>query len=602
MHTAQIVWALAGLVVLLYAVWRVWIWKSSPIRFRAILPPSNHLSWWATSARPSVLSQAGSPPQLGLPTEIGPLRKESPTGANQSTIASGPGHLGVAAATLDGALTGFHAAEALASIHIDFLKAIQESTAEHLHNLHSVSEYVQDHFFDAPADSADGWLHRLEGYVGEQKAAVALEHAGHAVQFAPHANQAGWDLLVDGHAVQIKEGITAAANAKEALVTHPDIPVYTDLQSAADLKDGMVHGLAELDPDAISSATESSLSGIQEGLSPDFSIPVVTLLRSSWREFKLLDDGKTSIERALTNVTVDVGGVGAGAWVGTKAGLMAGAACPPAAPFLAILGAIAGAIVGRKLADNIRKGPFKKAWEEFCRIHKDASAETEGAIVNSRRKVQELGIEYERKFDSARRAVELTARKQLSEVEREMTIRLESFLKNFPNHLSNLEAQLENEERMVLGQMPSTHWWNWFFPSEDLRKSAIRRWFRSARRIVNEERVRLEAMSASPVSTLRIEVEHFLSTYVFSLQSLDASLAALVKHFGRAQENATRIRERAARQAEQERNALLVAFRDEIVKLHSALAHTFSLWRSRLEHSLALLRKEAESVGVELPS
>jgi hypothetical protein len=46
----------------------------------------------------------------------------------------------------------------------------------------------------------------LRGYVAEQKAVIALEKAGHIVQFAPTPNQQAWDLLVDGHPWQVKEG------------------------------------------------------------------------------------------------------------------------------------------------------------------------------------------------------------------------------------------------------------------------------------------------------------------------------------------------------------------------------------------------------------
>jgi hypothetical protein len=600
MHLASILCAVAGAVVLGYVCWRVWVWTSSPTRFNEILPPSNYLSWWTTptSHRPS-LAKLGTPTtsNLGFASHAG--RRESPT---DKRLFADNEHVGVGAAASDGAIAGFHAAESLASIDTDVLQAIQASTTEHLHSLPSINDYIHDHFFDSPTESAEGWLHRLEGYVAEQKAALALEQAGHTVEFAPHANQAGWDLLVDGHAVQIKEGITAAANTKEALLAHPDIPVYTDLRSAVEVSGPMVHGLPDLDHDAIVSATQDSLSGVPDALNPDFSIPVVTLLRSSWREIKLLCDGKTHIERAVKNVAIDTGGVGVGAWVGLKAGLAVGAAIPPAAGFFAISGAIAGAMTGRKFAKNIRMAPFKKALVEFRRTHGDAAAATDGAVVQSRTAFEDLARQCDRKFKAVRLAIEVAVQKELSEVECEMTLKLEQFLKDFPLHLSKLEAQLNTEETALLRQMPPSAWWNRFFPSQsDLQKSAIQHWFRSARKIVVEEKKKIESMSTSSVSELRREVERFLSTYRFTLKSLNDSLTMLEREFNEAQVTAGRLIDDATGRVEAERNVLLLQLRDDVFKIHSALVETFKFWKSRLEYCMGRLRREAEPLGIELP-
>jgi hypothetical protein len=604
MPSGQTVRAIFGLIVLCYAVWRVWVWKSSPVRFRAILPPSTYLSWWATHD-----SQKPPLPQLALPSasvlhaDIGAGRKESSTGGSHFATAAKPEHFGFAAAALDGTLAGFHAAEALSSIDTDVLKAIQASTTEHLHSLHSISDYVDDHFHDVAAGSAEGWLHRLEGYVAEQKAALTLEQAGHVVQFAPHANQAGWDLIVDGHAVQIKEGITAVANAKEALLAHPDIPVYTDFHSAVELKDTMVHGLPDLDPDAISTATESSLSGMQEGLNPDFSIPVVTLLRSSWREIKLLGDGKTRIERAVKNVAIDVGSVGAGMWAGAKAGLLVGGWLGPVGVAIAaVIGGVTGAIAGRKFADNFRMAPFKTALEEFRRTHERASDATESAVADSRAQVAKLRERYELRFDALRRDTELAAQKKLSEIERGVTNGLEQFLKSFPARLTELESQLNVEEAGVLSQMPAAPWWSWLFPCQAaLRRAAVRHWFRSARKIVREERVRFEQMSASRAATLCVEVQRFLSTYTFTLGALDASLAALAQQFDDARVTANRIKDDAARRVVEGRNGLLLEFREGVFEIHSMLCQVMSLWKNRLEGCLSDLCREAEPLGIKLP-
>ena len=96
-------------------------------------------------------------------------------------------------------------AEAALNVDPHVLAAIQFSTADHLHGLADIDNYVHDHFFAVPVHSADGWFERLTGYVAEQKAAAYFEQAGHHVEFAPVANQPVWDMLVDGQPVQTKK-------------------------------------------------------------------------------------------------------------------------------------------------------------------------------------------------------------------------------------------------------------------------------------------------------------------------------------------------------------------------------------------------------------
>lgn len=79
-------------------------------------------------------------------------------------------------------------------------------------------------------------MHRLEGYVAEQKAAAALEQTHHIVQFAPTANQPAWDLLVDGHPWQVKEGIDIGG-IKDAMAHHGDIPIATGADLAEQVND-----------------------------------------------------------------------------------------------------------------------------------------------------------------------------------------------------------------------------------------------------------------------------------------------------------------------------------------------------------------------------
>lgn len=98
-------------------------------------------------------------------------------------------------------------------------------------------------------------------------------------EFADLPNQADWDLLVDGHPLQIKEGVDAA-HIKEFLTRHPDIQVLTGDDMVGQIHDAHLQGIPELDHDAIASSTKDSLHGVKDGFHPSFHIPIITLLRS----------------------------------------------------------------------------------------------------------------------------------------------------------------------------------------------------------------------------------------------------------------------------------------------------------------------------------
>lgn len=169
------------------------------------------------------------------------------------------------AVAADGVIAGSSLAEAVLKIDPRVIEAIQFSTVQELHGLASIHSYVDTHFFDATATSADGWFDRLTGYVAEQKAATYFEQMGHHVQFAPVSNQPVWDMLVDGRPVQIKEHL---AGVKDFIIQHPDFEVFTDPDIAAAIKDPAVHGLDVLNKDGIQAATQGTVDGLDGAFSP----------------------------------------------------------------------------------------------------------------------------------------------------------------------------------------------------------------------------------------------------------------------------------------------------------------------------------------------
>lgn len=63
---------------------------------------------------------------------------------------------------------------------------------------------MHDHFLSGVEASIAGAMERLEGYTAERIVAAHLVAQGHIVEFADIPNQEGWDILVDGHPIQVK--------------------------------------------------------------------------------------------------------------------------------------------------------------------------------------------------------------------------------------------------------------------------------------------------------------------------------------------------------------------------------------------------------------
>jgi hypothetical protein len=252
------------IALLVYVVWRHRRYIDARRKFEPLLPAQNQLSW-----------QSPTNPLAAKSGQLIPGSRtkgfSSKTGFTDSDIvqsvefgkdaASGfikrPSTLGAAA---DGAVAGAALIHAALSIDPHVVNAIEFSTAGHLRGVADLDKYVHDHFFVAPIHSADGWFERLTGYVAEQKAAAYLESTGHHIEFAPVPNQPVWDMLVDGHPVQVKEGL---AGVKDFLADHANIPVYTGSEVTAAVKDPAVDGLDILNKDAVEAATRGALDNIQ---------------------------------------------------------------------------------------------------------------------------------------------------------------------------------------------------------------------------------------------------------------------------------------------------------------------------------------------------
>ncbi len=461
-----------------------------------------------------------------LPFQLQRAQGTSPSVDEWSVSISPAATVAGLGAIADGTLVGIIAAEAFSHIDADFLSAIQFSTAEHLSSLHSIDLYVQEHFFDSATSSADGWLHRLEGYVAEQKAAVALEKAGHVVQFAPSANQPAWDLLVDGHPWQVKEGVDLGG-VKDALLNHHDIPIVTGSDLASQIHDPMVHGLHAVDHHAVAATTKESMAGLKDGFHPGVKIPVVTIALSSWREFKLIMDGRTTLERALRSVVVDTFGVGSGMLGGVKLGALAGSW---AGPIGAGIGAfiLGGALLGRKVSHAYRFKDFNRAYENYKSEYSEARRSVYEKIEHSKSAMRRLGATYQRRFLEVRSDIESRVRVELQKLSASRDAEIEHFVGRFSVYLEELIQQLAQEEAAVLGRTPRSRWWGWLIPgSIELQRALVRKWFINTRQRVRLEQECYRQIAESDHESRLEEARRFLTEYCFELESLQEHLEDL---------------------------------------------------------------------------
>lgn len=583
-------------VVACYMGWRYARLKSAQRRFRSFLPPSRCLSWNESDS---------TEPLISVPIESSTHTANpefSSTGDNTSKkrpISDFLVEPKTWAAVADGSWAAVSMAQHYLTIDPYVLHAIEFSTADHLHNLTTIDDYVHDHFGTVPIHSADGWFERLSGYVAEQKAAAYFESMGHHVDFAPVANQPIWDLLVDGHPVQIKEGL---AGARDFIGQHPGVDVFAPQDVAASIKDPAVHGLDVLDKDSVQTATHSALEGIHGSVTPEFHFPIITFGLSSWREAKLLWDEKTTLQRALLHVGLDVAGVGTGGFAGLTAGAAIGSIFPGAGTVIgAFVGGIVGGISGKLGATTIRMHAFKSAAEKYMATASEAQSAVDKEIEGCQARVAALQSSCQQRYLAKRVEIEESTKVQIAAVSAAFDDELLKFCGRFPRFLEDLIRQLDREEYKVLAEVPSRGLWGMLFPSDrDLYRLVVSRWFIKTRALVENEIRVFEAIEDRSLLALHAEIQHFLSEYRFEVKTLSDAVAQIQNQYKAAQNKSTEIQNAAIARAEKARTQLIEEFRDRVAKFQESVVKEIDRWNTTLSGKKSLLKTEAAAVGIDL--
>lgn len=207
-------------------------------------------------------------------------------------------------------------------------------------------------FFDLKdriSDLSQGAITRLSGYVAEQQVALNLQQQGHHVQFPEKSNQEGFDLLVDGHPIQVKCTLSVSY-VQGHLNQYPDIPVIVNKELAeAFLDHPQVIIDEQLSHTMIQNITVDSVHHLEKfGHSSELLLaPLITFIFSSKRHYDLVKCGEYELKDAVTHTTIDSGARLAGILSGKTLGFALGSL---GGPIGAIVGATAGAYLGNIFA------------------------------------------------------------------------------------------------------------------------------------------------------------------------------------------------------------------------------------------------------------
>jgi hypothetical protein len=252
-----------------------------------------------------------------------------------------------------------------------------------------ISDYLyQHHAAIFSAGSHDGFQHALSGYVGEQIAANELATSGHVVFLPDATNVPFWDMQVDGHLFQIKTGGTALSQAQASTDAHPDIGIISSPDVAAHFNHSI--GLHDLSSDHLAEITSHSLSGLDTIASAGaLHIPIITAIRSSWREITLLEKEATTLQIAAKNLSLDIAGTGLGAGGGAHAGAFVGSFLGPGigTAIGAAFGALVGAVLGRLGTDHIKHASFRQANLDWLNSRMKCNADLQALTLQTQREI-----------------------------------------------------------------------------------------------------------------------------------------------------------------------------------------------------------------------
>ena len=206
-------------------------------------------------------------------------------------------------------------------------------------------------------------LHNVNypGYTHEFVTHQWMRNQGVEVVLPQTFNQTGWDAIYNGQKWQIKFG--NAESVRKARLENPDIPVATDLESAAEYKEKFPEDAAMVLGTTPRSLTEGLVSEGQEASmeihqdeeffetgAPEFL--AIASIVSLIKNISYLNDKKTDVSTGVQNVAIDTAGKAASMWIGAKVGGVV------FGPLGALVGGVGGLVLSRDLIDDFKLSMF----------------------------------------------------------------------------------------------------------------------------------------------------------------------------------------------------------------------------------------------------
>ncbi len=264
-----------------------------------------------------------------------------------------------------GALTAAEFAWNWAKIDPSVIRATNFSSSIPVHNGYDFAQYVHAHYDALGTAAQEGFFNRLMGYVGEQKVADLLVHQGHRVLAAASATQPDWDMLVDGHPVNVKT-VQDIASIKAEALAHHGVTYIVPSDAHGHLASNMAH-VAGFHHDAVHSSLHEGIAAAHgehalHGLG--MHLPVLTVAASAYRNYQAVQMGK-DVSVAIKHTVVESVGRGTGGVVGLKTGGAVGGLLTLGNPLGiavgAAIGAIGGGLLGGSLAEQHKRKPLDAA-------------------------------------------------------------------------------------------------------------------------------------------------------------------------------------------------------------------------------------------------
>jgi hypothetical protein len=288
------------------------------------------------------------------------------------------------------ALYGANVAEHFLAIDSHVYEAMSRLTQSNIDNISDLSSAIGGWDHSIWTGLPPSGLSMFAGHLGEVYVAEDLVKSGVAVQWPETSNQQGWDLLIQGHEINVKT-VSDASELHQHFATNPDIAVVVPADMGhtpdgafylhpGDSVDGALSRFLETHPDhavivdqglshkevldQAAHATDGALGGAS---AIDIHFPWVTFATAGWRELKLLKGARTDLLSAMKNLGVDVSFRGAGAAGGAKGGAILGGLIfgPIGAGVLAVIGGMMGALFGQNKANELKRRPLRQAIEQL---------------------------------------------------------------------------------------------------------------------------------------------------------------------------------------------------------------------------------------------